>query len=73
MEPEKITGYRNLTPNEIALINEVKALAELCGEMVERLKASELALDNRWVAIGNTDLQTGFMALVRSISRPTTF
>ena len=30
-------------------------------------------LDQRWVAIGTTDLQTGLMALVRAAAQPTTF
>ena len=35
--------------------------------------ASQPALDQRWVSVGATDLQQGFMALVRSIAQPTTF
>lgn len=27
----------------------------------------------RWLAIGQTDLQQGFMALIRAIARPETF
>ena len=30
-------------------------------------------LDQRWVSVGCTDLQTGFMALVRGVAQPTTF
>ncbi len=30
-------------------------------------------IDKRWVAIGVTNLQQGFMALTRSIAKPTTF
>lgn len=32
-----------------------------------------VTIDQRWVSIGQTDLQTGIMALVRSIAQPTTF
>lgn len=31
------------------------------------------SIDQRWVDIGATDLQTGLMALTRAISQPTTF
>ena len=31
------------------------------------------SLDQRWVSIGATDLQTGFMAVIRGIAQPTTF
>lgn len=30
-------------------------------------------VDQRWVSIGATDLQTAFMALTRSVAQPTTF
>ena len=31
------------------------------------------ALDQRWVSIGATDIQRGFMAVIRGIAQPTTF
>ena len=31
------------------------------------------SLDQRWVSIGATDLQTGLMALTRGVAQPTTF
>ena len=30
-------------------------------------------LDQRWISIGATDLQRGFMAIIRGIAQPTTF
>jgi hypothetical protein len=69
---KKITGYRDLSEAEIALMNEGKALAEQVGAYVEKLKGT-INLDQRWVSIGTTDLQKGFMALIRSIAQPTTF
>lgn len=69
---QKIKGYRDLSEEEIALMNEGKALAEQVGEFVKKLVASE-GIDQRWVSIGRTDLQTGFMALIRSVAQPTTF
>jgi hypothetical protein len=35
----KITGYRQLTPVEAALMNEGKALAEQCGAYIAKLRA----------------------------------
>ena len=72
----KITGYRQLSEQEVALMNECKALAEQCGGLVKKLRTGQgtkFGVDQRWVSIGATDLQTGFMALVRSIAQPTTF
>lgn len=83
MVQPKITGYRQLTEAEVALMNEGKALAEQCGAYVEKLRKHTgqetsdsppaLSLDQRWISIGATDLQRGFMALIRGIAQPTTF
>jgi hypothetical protein len=67
-----ITGYRDLSQDEIRIANELKALAEEVGAKVEDVFARP-DTDKRWAAIGRTDLQTGFMALIRSVLRPTTF
>lgn len=68
----KITGYRELSETEIALMNEIKAKAVELGDLVERLNCVP-SIDKRWVSIGKTDLQTGIMALTRSVAQPTTF
>lgn len=67
-----IKGYRDLSQAEIDLMNEGKSLAENVGAFVNRLAAEE-STDKRWVAIGRTDAQTAFMALIRSVAKPTTF
>ena len=75
----KIKGYRDLSAEEIALMNEGKDLAQKVGAFIEKLEAAEFAQtsdqtpDKRWLAIGKTDLQKGFMAVIRSIAKPTTF
>ena len=75
----KIKGYRDLSAEEIALMNEGKNLAQKVGAFIEKLEAAEFAQtsdqtpDKRWLAIGKTDLQKGFMAVIRSIAKPTTF
>lgn len=68
----KVTGYRQLTAEDAQLMNEGKALAVQCGEYIAKLRATP-GLDQRWVSIGATDLQTGFMAAIRGIAQPTTF
>lgn len=67
-----ITGYRELTEREIDFMNHVKAYANELGDMFERL-SQESEIDKRWLAIAKTQLQQGFMALTRSIARPTSF
>lgn len=67
-----ISGYRDLDQSEIDMMNKAKEMASLVGEVVTALQTHE-AIDQRWLAIAKTDLQKGFMALVRSIAKPTTF
>jgi len=68
----KIKGYRDLSQEEIDLMNESKELASKVGELIERLEDIE-SIDKRWLDIGKTDLQKGFMSLVRSIAKPESF
>jgi len=68
----KVTGYRQLNEQEAALINEIKQHGVALGDLVAKLRSTQ-GLDQRWVSIGATDLQTGTMALVRSVAQPTTF
>jgi hypothetical protein len=70
--PPPITGYRSLTDAEVAAMNEGKAIAVQVGEWIARLEADP-SMDKRWVAIGKTHLQQGFMAALRGIAQPTTF
>lgn len=69
---QKITGYRDLTQEEIDLMNMVKGLAAKVGAELE-IVANAPDTDKRWVAIARTQLQQGFMALTRSIAKPTSF
>ena len=68
----QIKGYRELNAEEIALMNEIKSKGAELGELVAKLRAVP-DLDQRWVSIGATDLQTGLMALTRGVARPTCF
>lgn len=67
-----IKGYRDLSPEEIALMNEVKAKAAEVGVLMEKLHRSP-GLDHRWISIAITDLQKGFMFAVRGIAQPESF
>lgn len=68
----KITGYRQLSEAEAALMNEIKQHGVQLGQLVQKLREAP-GLDQRWVSIGATDLQTGLMALTRGVAQPTTF
>jgi hypothetical protein len=70
---KKITGYRDLTQHEIDMMNEIKKKSEEVGVLCKELQTVTYGIDQRWVNIGVTDLQKGFMALVRSVARPESF
>lgn len=77
----KITGYRELTQAEIDTLNRIKQAAVDIGELLKGIsygapgggEAPEGIADARWYMIARTHFQEGFMALSRSIAKPTTF
>lgn len=68
----KIKGYRELSKEEIAMINEVKEKAEELNYTLNRV-AELKGADLRWFSVGRTDLQKGFMSIIRSIAKPESF
>lgn len=85
----KITGYRELTQEEIDLMNEIKAQGESLDKLVERLESLpfsdpsdesallevfDAALEaNQWLCEGKMALKKGLMFLTRAVARPTSF
>lgn len=80
-----IKGYRDLTAEEIGLMNRIKeqgvALSALIAEVTQtninvaasNRDGTDLVNDseaNRWCAIAKKDLQTGLMALTRAVAKP---
>ena len=69
---------RALTEKEIALLNKVANLSDQVGRLVSEIESmqgteQQAMVDMRWLAIGKTDLQKGFMSVMRSIQNTTTF
>ncbi len=72
----QIKGYRELSQEEIDIMNKIKEKAAEVGDLCDALVVSTHAVnppDPRWVAIGKTDLQKGFMALTRAVAKPDFF
>lgn len=83
----KIVGYRELSQAEIDLMNEIKAKGKELEELIYKCRGVDVdvgktgdrehdeILDeaSRWRAIAKTDLQTGLMALTRSVAKPAFF
>lgn len=66
---KKITGYRDLTQEEINMMNNCKALESDIAHLTKLIK--ELPeTDQRAAALAVTQFQQGFMWLVRSIAKP---
>lgn len=68
----QILGYREMTKNEIALMNTIqnmgKGIEGLCNMLTHRHD-----VEPRWVDIGIQHFQQGLMALTRAVAKPTTF
>lgn len=73
----KISGYRELTQEEIDMMNEVKAvgpiLEDLCRKIRDYCVDGQFYEATKWVSLAENDLQTGLMKLTRSIAKPTFF
>lgn len=82
---QPITGYRELSTEELALINEGKDLGAAIEKYVlkvaqhisvyeiESLHPTNAINPRRWLMMGQSDLQTGLMALTRAIAQPENF
>lgn len=66
---EKITGYRDLSDEEIFQMNAVKATEKLVADVVATVKKLPY-VDQRNVAIARTAFEDAFMRLVRAIAQP---
>ena len=68
----QIKGYRELSPEDIKLMNEVKEKGAELGELIEKLNMMP-ETDKRWLEIGKTNIQQGLMAVTRAITTPDFF
>lgn len=67
-----VSGYRDQSSTAVKLVNEFKALEERVLRHLDELKADthEVQPDQRWLAIGRTSIEQGFMAVNRSVFKP---
>lgn len=64
-----VAGYRPQSTEAVDLVNSFKAAEERLLRELDALAKSE-AIDKRWLAIGRTAIEQGFMAVNRSVFRP---
>lgn len=66
---EQISGYRDLSQDEIDAVNIVKDAEKDLGEVWRQTVAIE-GTDAHWADVAKTHFEEGFSALVRSIAKP---
>lgn len=65
----KISGYRELSQEEIDIMNAIKEKEKEVKELIGELSSFN-EIDQEWFHEGKMDVQKGFMSLVRSIAKP---
>jgi hypothetical protein len=68
-DPLPVEGYRPQAADCVALLKEVTKAEERVLRLLDAM-ADMPNLDRRWLAIGRTDIERGFMAAVRTVFRP---
>lgn len=72
-------GYRQLSEQEVDLLNAIEAKGLELAQLVDDLAAYHASSEERgvidgearrWLAVGKTHLQQGLMALTRSVAKP---
>lgn len=64
-----VGGYRPQSDENVQLVNQNKRMEEDVLQVLDDLATME-AVDKRWLAIGRTAIENGFMAVNRSIFKP---
>ena len=64
-----VKGYEKQSTSNVDLVNANKEIEERVLRMLDELKELE-GVDQRWLATGRTDIEKGFMAVNRSIFKP---
>lgn len=68
----KIIGYRDLSQKELDAMNAIKDAGNALGALIEHLQTAE-GLDQRFIALGKSDIQKGLAMVIRGIAQPSTF
>lgn len=64
-----VEGYRPQPQSAVDIVNGNKRLEERILQMLD-VMAENPDIDKRWLAIGRTDIEKGFMAINRAIFKP---
>jgi cytochrome c-type biogenesis protein CcmH/NrfG len=64
-----VAGYRPQTGDAVAKVNASKEIEERILRMLDELK-QDPDVDQRWLQVGRTAIEQGFMAVNRSVFKP---
>lgn len=64
-----VAGYRAQAPEAVERVNANKEIEERVLRMLDDL-AQVAEVDKRWLAIGRTQIEQGFMAVNRAVFQP---
>lgn len=64
-----VHGYRSQPGEAVGIVNSNKVLEEVILRHLDELATRE-DVDKRWLAIGRTQIEQGFMAVNRAVFRP---
>ena len=64
-----VKGYQAQTSRNVDLVNSNKLLEEQCLQVLDQLATFD-DVDKRWLEIGRTNLEQAWMAINRSIFKP---
>lgn len=65
-----VASYKPQSEANVAAVNSFKQLEEQVLRALDDLEKNNHEIDRRWSAIGRTGIQTAFMAINRSIFKP---
>lgn len=70
VKPLPVHGYTDQTTGRVEIVNRNKLIEEQVLRLLDMLQR-DTEVDQRWLAIGRTHIEQGFMAINRSIFKPT--
>lgn len=65
-----VSGYTPQSADNVSIVNEHKAMEEALLRRIDLLYGSQAYYDRRWLAIAQTHIEQGFMALNRAVFKP---
>ena len=64
-----VAGYKPQSAGAIDLVNHNKQVEEIVLRVLDELAGIE-GVDKRWLAVGRTQIEQGFMAVNRAVFKP---